>query len=71
MVVVVGLSTVPVSTSVTFTLYSRITPFLSSDGGGDHDRDMVREFTLVPVRFCGEALGAIVKKDKLSMQVFK
>ena len=62
MVVVVGVSTVPVCTSVAFTLYSRITPFLSNDGGGDHDRDMVREFTLVPVRFCGEALGAVTEE---------
>ena len=57
----------PVSTSVTFTLYSRIIPFVSDEGGGDHDKDMVCEFTLVPVRFCGGALGAEMKQARGSM----
>ena len=55
------MNTVPVSTSVTFTLYSRMTPFLSDVGGGDHKKTMALELTLVPVRFCGEALGAARK----------
>ena len=61
-VVDVSVNTVPVSTSVTFTLYSRITPLVSSAGGEDHDRETVLEFRLVPVRFRGETLGAVTKQ---------
>ena len=53
------MKTIPVSNSVTFTLYSRITPF--DKEGEDHDSDIDREVTLVPVTFCG-ALGAETKK---------
>ena len=54
----------PVSTSVTFTLYSRKIPLVSDVEGGDHDKDMVCELTLVPVRFCGGALGAEMKPER-------
>lgn len=64
-VVVVRVNTIPVSTSVTFTLYSRIIPFMLDEGGGDHDKEMVCEFILVPVRFCGEALGAEMKQGRV------
>ena len=57
--VVISVNTTPVSISVMLTLYSRITPFNTE--GGDHDSDIDREDTLVPVRFCG-ALGAETKK---------
>ena len=58
MVVDVRKKILPVSTSVTLILYSRITPLVSDDGGGDQDSVIVSEFILVPVRFCGELLGA-------------
>ena len=51
-------NTVPVSTSVTLILYSLIIPLMSVDGGGDQEREIALEFKVVPVRFCGEALGA-------------
>ena len=59
MCITISVKTIPVCTSVTFTLYSRITPF--DKEGGDHDSDIDREVTLVPVTFCG-ALGAEIKK---------
>jgi len=55
----VRVNTVPVSTSVTLILYSLIIPLVSVDGGGDQERKIALEFKLVPVRFCGEALGAV------------
>ena len=62
-VVDVSVNVIPVSTSVTFTMYSRMTPLVSDDGGGDHERVMASELTLTPVRFWGEALGAAVRKE--------
>ena len=69
-VVDVSVNTVPVSTSVTFTLYSRITPLVSSVGGADHDREIVVEFKLLPVRFCGEALAAVTKQRWQCIHVY-
>ena len=57
--VVVRVNTVPVSTSVTLTLYSLINPLMSVDGGGDQEKEIALEFKVAPVRFCGEALGAV------------
>ena len=58
------MKTIPVSTSVTITLYSRITPF--DEEGGDHDSDIDREVTRVAVTFCG-ALGAEIKNRERSI----
>ena len=58
-VVVFRVSTVPLSTEVTLTLYSLMIPLTSADGGGDQDKEIALEFKIAPVRFCGEALGAV------------
>ena len=42
---------VPVSTSVTFTLYSRIMPLMCDKGGGDQFKIIALELKLVPFRF--------------------
>ena len=62
-VVDVSKITLPVSTSVMFTLYSRMIPLVSDDGGEDQDRVIVSELMLVPVTFWGELLGATTTKN--------
>ena len=47
----------PVSSSVTFILYSRIIPFCSLSDGGSHESNTVVELCAVPVGFSGALVG--------------
>ena len=48
-----------------------MTPLVPEAGGGDHDREMAREFKLTPARFCGATLGAVGKMILNSVYCYK
>ena len=64
MVLDVKNSTLPVLISVMLILYSLITPFWSSEGGGSQERYITVELGTVPVNCCGGLVGTGLEKKK-------
>ena len=58
-IVLMNCQILPVSTSVTLTLYSLIIPFCSLGGGGSQENVIDLELSAIPVGFIGGLVGTM------------